>query len=330
MTDHDVASPSSPALLLGIDVSVVAPCTQCGVVSYPHYICRCRLCGKRHLKSRACEPYVRLRTSATEESHVQDTAAVQCHQCGLLSLPHKRCRCTKCSRIHLLSSRCRTARQSKAHKAKAAMNGSQPEVQNVGSMDRVCSFCRSRFWHSETISCCTSGDIVLPACPEVPQVLSDLILSPHVRENIRVYNMAMAMASVGHKNISLPDGMFVLGGKTYHRVGSLFPADGDQHAFAQIYVLDTEQASDRRLEVLGGRDDSSPLRRDVLSQLHRLMLQYNPCVQQFVTAARDNLPQLVWRCSDDISTMQMGALVVQPGSRRDIVIQQHVSSCARI
>lgn len=76
-------------------------------------------------------------------------------------------------------------------------------------------------------------------------------------------------------------------------------ADVDQHAFAQIYVLDTEQASDRRLEVSGGRDDSSPLRRDVLSQLHRLMLQYNPCVQQFVTAARENLPQLAWRCSDD-------------------------------
>jgi hypothetical protein len=205
------------------------------------------------------------------------------------------------------------------------MNGSQPEVQDVGSMDKVCSFCRSRSWHSENISCCASGDIVLPEFPEVPQVLSDVILSPHVRDNIRAYNMAMAMASVGHKNISLPDGMFVLGGKTFHRVGSLVPADAAQHAFAQIYLLDTEQASDRRRDVLGGSNDQSPLRRDVLSQLHRLMLQYNPCVQQFVAAARDNLPQLVWRCSDDISTMQMGALVVQPGSRRDIVIQHRVS-----
>ncbi len=167
---------------------------------------------------------------------------------------------------------------------------------------------------------------MLPAFPEVPQVLSDVILSPHVRDNIRVYNMAMAMASVGHKNISMPDGMFVLGGKTFHRVGSMVPADAVQHAFAQIYLLDTEQATDRRLDVLGGRDAQSSLRRDVLSQLHRLMLQYNPCVQQFVAAARDHLPQLVWRCSDDISTMQMGALVVQPGSRRDIVIQQRVSS----
>jgi hypothetical protein len=105
--------------------------------------------------------------------------------------------------------------------------------------------------------------------------------------------MAMAMASVGHKNISLPDGMFVLGGKTFHRVGSLVPADAAQHAFAQIYLLDTEQATDRRVDVLGGRDAQTPLRRDVLSQLHRLMLQYNPCVQQFVAAARDHLPLLV-------------------------------------
>jgi hypothetical protein len=118
--------------------------------------------------------------------------------------------------------------------------------------------------------------------------------------------------------------MFDLGGKTFHRVGSLVPADAAQHAFAQIYLLDTEQASDRRRDVVGGSNGQSPLRLDVLSNLHRLMLQYNPCVQQFVAAARDNLPQLVWRCSDDISTMQMGALVVQPGSRRDIVIQHRV------
>lgn len=310
------------ALLSGIDVSAVVPCDQCGVVAFPHSVCRCRLCGQRHLKSRSCVPYGRRRISPPRDSRGQDEIAVHCDQCGLISLPHDRCLCIKCSRVHLLSARCyRLARNSKK---KAAMNGSQPEVQDVGSMDQVCSFCRSRSWHSENISCCASGDIVLAAFPEVPQDLSDVILSPHVRDNIRAYNMAMAMASVGHKNISLPDGMFVLGGKTFHRVGSLVPADTAQHAFAQIYLLDTEQASDRRRDVLGGSDGQSPLRLDVLSNLHRLMLQYNPCVQQFVAAARDNLPQLVWRCSDDISTMQMGALVVQPGSRRDIVIQHRV------
>jgi len=311
------------ALLSGIDVSVVVPCDQCGVVSFPHSRCRCRLCGERHLKSRPCVPCSRRSSSSLGDSRGQDGIAVHCDQCGLISLPHDSCLCIKCSRIHMLSARCyRLARNSKKL---AAMNGSPPAVQDVGSMDKVCGFCRSRSWHSETISCCASGGIVLPAFPEVPQDLSDVILSPHVRDNIRVYNMAMAMASVGHKNISLPDGMFVLGGKTFHRVGSLSPAADAQHSFAQIYLLDTQQASDRRVDVLSGSDGQSPLRRDVLSQLHRLMLRYNPCVQQFVAAARDNLPQLVWRCSDDISTMQMGALVVQPGSRRDIVIQHHVS-----
>ena len=191
-------------------------------------------------------------------------------------------------------------------------------------MDNVCAFCRSRSWRAETVSCCASGGIVLQSLPEVPQALSDVILSPHVRQNIRAYNMAMAMASVGHKNISLPDGMFVLGGRTFHRVGSMVPHNNGNHAFAQIYMLDTEQASDRRIDALSGRDRQTPLRRNILSQLHSLMMQYNPCVQQFVAAARTNLPRLVWRCSDDISTMQMGALVVQPGSQRDIVIQRQV------
>jgi hypothetical protein len=185
-------------------------------------------------------------------------------------------------------------------------------------MDRGCLFCGAKFWAKENINCCASGEITLPAFPDVPLELSNVILSPHVRHNIRAYNMSMAMASIGHDNISLPDGMFVLGGKSYHRVGSMVPAHNQPHAFAQIFILDVAEASNRRLQVFGGAD--SALRLDVLSQLHRLFVTHNPWVQQFVQAASNNTPHLIWRCSDDISTMQIGALVARPGSKRDIVI----------
>lgn len=136
------------------------------------------------------------------------------------------------------------------------------------------------------------------------------------------------MASVGHQNKSLPDGMFTLGGKTFHRVGSMLPMEASPHCFAQIYMLDTADAADRRVSVMGGRNTQDALRPAVLMQLHAWMLLHNPWVQQFVSAAQSNMPRLVWRSSDDIAAMQMGALVVQPGNRRDIVIERQVQFLA--
>lgn len=200
-----------------------------------------------------------------------------------------------------------------------ACNGVTPDVQDIGPMNVICEWCGSRSWLLENINCCALGEILLPAFPDPPPEVSNGILQPHVRQNIRAYNMSMSMASVGHQNISLPDGMFVLGGKTYHRVGSMLPAPHAQAAFAQIYILDVEQAADRRMSIFA----NAGLRRDVISELHTLLLNHNPLIRQFVQAARDNIPQLVWKCADDISSMQIGALVETAGSKRDIVIQRH-------
>ena len=122
--------------------------------------------------------------------------------------------------------------------------------------------------------------------------------------------------------------MFTLGGKTFHRVGSLLPDPSTPHAFAQIFMLDTEEASNRRICAMGRGAAHDALRPAVLSQLHDWFMQHNPWVQQFVAAARSDLPRLVWRSSDDIATMQMGALVAQSGSRRDIVIERQVLALA--
>lgn len=208
------------------------------------------------------------------------------------------------------------------------MNGSVPQMHHLGDMDRVCPHCHSRSWRDETVNCCASGAILLPNFPEAPAELSEVMYTSHFRSSIRKYNMALAMASVGHQNISLPDGMFTLGGKTFHRVGSLLPVAATPHAYAQIYMLDTEEASERRIRAMGRGAAQDALRPAVLSQLHSWLMQHNPWVQQFVSAARSNLPRLVWRSSDDIATMQIGALVVQPGSKRDIVIERQVIAIA--
>ena len=292
-------------------------CPQCRMFSAPHSRCRCHACGLLHDKLRGCR--------APHSDFAVDTAApavdvlpvAACEQCGIVSFPHSYCHCQRCDTVHNKSRICSAV----ALWRRAAVRGVTPEVHDAGDMDVVCPSCGARRWSVENISCCASGNLVLPTFPDVPPALSAAILAPHVRQHIRAYNMAVSMASVGHNNISLPDGTFVLGGKTYHRVGNLLPTPGTPHSFAQIYVLDVEQATDRRIAVTGGSD--SRLRRDLLAALHTQLLAHNPWIQQFVAAAHGDAVQLVWRCTDDLSSMQIGALVAEPGNKRDIVVRRH-------
>ncbi len=190
------------------------------------------------------------------------------------------------------------------------------QQQDLGLMSDICRFCRARFWKGERINCCFEGSLNIEEI-DVPPQLQNVILKAAVRADIRQYNMAMAMASVGHSNKSLRDGTFVMGGKSYHRIGNLMPRPGNEHQFAQIYILDTEEATARRQTIFGNR-----LNRDILAQLHNLMLQYNPHVRQFRQAVESSTAELVWSSEDDISGMQIGAIVQAPGQSRAIIIRR--------
>jgi len=131
--------------------------------------------------------------------------------------------------------------------------------------------------------------------------------------------MAFAMASTGHRNVSLPDSTFILSGKTFHRIGSLQPGDSCLHSFAQIYMLDAEDAAARRIDAT--LDRNNVLRVPVLQMLHECFLRYNPWVQQFRVAAAAGVPELVWRSDIDLLGMEVGAVVAEAGSR-SIVVQQ--------
>jgi hypothetical protein len=63
-------------------------CHQCGVTSYPHRMCRCRVCGLRH--DSGCR-------------QVQ----VLCAQCFSSTAPHNVCRCCRCGKIHSKRAGCR-------------------------------------------------------------------------------------------------------------------------------------------------------------------------------------------------------------------------------
>jgi len=240
---------------------------------------------------------------------------------------HTICICVRCGHQHENNRGCRV-RAVPVIYAAALMRVDDVQPHSIGSCDIVCAHCDARLWPGENLSCCDHGAIVLPDFPAAPPDLAELIYSPHVKQFIRQYNTALSMASVGHKSKGLNWGAFVLGGKTYHRIGSLLPDAGSPHSFAQIYILDANAATDRRLGLFGG--DRGVLRRDVLSRLHERLLARNPLIQQFVAVARSDVPHMVWKCSDDISTMTLGALVAGAGSRRDIVVQRAQGPLMRI
>ncbi len=154
---------------------------------------------------------------------------------------------------------------------------------------------------------------------DVPQCFRDVLHSAHVAEHIRQYNQAMSMASVGHQRHHLIGGpcTFILGGRTYHRIGGA-NHDGDPK-FAQIYTLAVEDAVDRRMEVQHHRLDAV-----ILRELHEMMLQFNPWVRRYVEAARNAQP-LIWKWdgSEEMNdAMVIGSLIAEYGSHRDIKLCQ--------
>jgi Helitron helicase-like domain at N-terminus len=187
---------------------------------------------------------------------------------------------------------------------------------HLGGMSQVCPFCRAKFWLGERIECCYHGALII-AEQSVPQSLQQAILNTSVKPHIRQYNMALAMASVGHKNASLPDGTFVLSGKSYHHIGALLPTIPHAYSYAQIYILDTMEATARRQQVFGNR-----LQDAALNLLHEQLLLFNPHVREFRQAATSDTAELVWTCDSDIMGMQMGAIVAAPGKSRAIVLQK--------
>ena len=157
-----------------------------------------------------------------------------CFRCGRRHQGDCPTVCSLCGGCHMVSSRCRQSsglpRLTSRRRTLSVFSNDDYDYEqfvairhNLGSMSVECPHCQARKWVSEKLNCCHGGDVVVPWDVEVPSGMSDVILSSHVRKNIRSYNTVMAFASTGHQNKSIVGGTFVLGGRTYHRIGSLLP-----------------------------------------------------------------------------------------------------------
>lgn len=147
-------------------------------------------------------------------------------------------------------------------------NGEIILIHDCGNLNIICQFCGSKNFIGERpsdgkfTSCCRKGKVKLPKIMDVhgveqvyPGFLRRLLSdtnSPrhrHFKENIRSYNSAVSFASMGAKIIDLPGRgpyVFKVHGQTYHRTSHTLPVEQDAPQFAQLYVLDTTQATDIR------------------------------------------------------------------------------------
>lgn len=198
-----------------------------------------------------------------------------------------------------------------------------PEVpHSCGAMDNVCQFCRALFWSDENINCCDKGDVHCITDSVVPSELQELMASRHFLDHIRQYNTAMAMASVGHDARVLSGGpsSLILSGRAFHRVPGSFTADpGWNPSFAQIYLLDAEEAARVRSEF-----HYNSLRPNVLRLLHDVMMRDNPWVRQFCQSAANSQP-ILWRWDGEEvnNAMVIAAMTAAPRSYRNIIIQMY-------
>ncbi len=104
--------------------------------------------------------------------------------------------------------------------------------------NNVCFYCKAyRFKEERSGFCCENGQVKLPLQQDIPEELQNLYNNSHFLDNIRQYNNALALASIGCQEEVLPgfSPTVKIHGKVFHRIGALHPPDGQKPKFAQIY-----------------------------------------------------------------------------------------------
>ena len=84
-----------------------------------------------------------------------------------------------------------------------------------------------------------NGSIEIPLLPSPPKEIQVLLeenndMSKFIVQNIRAFNSALAMSSIGVKQEHLPKGppIFKIQGAISHRIGSLLPTEDKNPLFA--------------------------------------------------------------------------------------------------
>ena len=178
-------------------------------------------------------------------------------------------------------------------------------VHYMGKMEVICSDCGALHWRCEKLSksphicpkfgtCCFSGKIKLPKIEDPPVELLNYLqgedpISKHFRENIRQYNNALAMTSLGcnqDHSINRAGGgpwVFKVQGCLCHKTRSLMPREGAIPVYAQLYIYDPQEALNHRMNHQRNVD----LDRTVMNDLQDMLYRNHPAVELYKYAYQE-------------------------------------------
>lgn len=154
-----------------------------------------------------------------------------------------------------------------------------------GNLQLLCTFCGAKHFPGEHpadklfTTCCQKGKVTLDPI-RISPLLRTLMTGEHEHsqnfmDNIRSINSALAFASMGAK-VAPPPGYgpycFRIHGQIYHRSGALHPDNDDRRQFAQLYILDPDEASEQRMQMR----PNSTCNRDLMALLSSFMTDNNP------------------------------------------------------
>ncbi|KAH0691484.1 hypothetical protein KY289_018842 [Solanum tuberosum] len=241
---------------------------------------------------------------------------------------------------------------------------------DMGDPTYECEHCGAYFWYEERIEkrykkiklvftlCCGKGKIKLPNPKDPPTLLNELLFgsgdkSRHFRENIRNYNSMFSFTSMGGKidasvNQTKGPRTFRLSGQNYHKIGSLLPTKGFTPKFAQLYIYDTENEVQNRINVINRSESNSQIHSQIVNDLKEMLDQHNVLTKSFrmvrdrfqIDQSADVKLRLIGKRRSDgrrynlPTVSKVAALVVgdfEPtSSDRDIIIESHFGQPKRI
>ncbi|KAH1227945.1 Replication protein A DNA-binding subunit B [Glycine max] len=238
---------------------------------------------------------------------------------------------------------------------------------DLGDQLIQCRYCNAQMWYDERISknknchnprfslCCGDGKVELSLLQNLPQYLQQLLFhddtidSKNYQHNLRAYNMMFAFTSAEIKldktiNNSKGPPTIRIQGQPCHRIGSLLPMPGKKPKFAQLYIFDTENEVQNRINVMS---QYSGIQSHIVSALSHMLDQHNSHAKSF-RMARDRLAgdqpnniklQLIAARGKDGRAYNMPnvpeivALIIgdfHPGSKRYIIVETQNGELQRI
>ncbi|XP_077199856.1 uncharacterized protein LOC143840327 isoform X2 [Paroedura picta] len=156
---------------------------------------------------------------------------------------------------------------------------------SCGNLTETCLCCQARHFPSERhdagrySTCCSKGAVSLPPI-RTATLINDLLCKRHeysanFLDNICSINSSLAFASMGASIAPPPHNgpyCFWISGAIYHRTGTLHPATGEPRKYAQLYILDSLEATNQRLQY-AENEACNPI---LLQELSSFMAANNP------------------------------------------------------